>query len=394
MSSSTAARVDSNPTRSRHFPPKPIWTKVLSCLFVCLLANFATAQVPESTLSPSESIEAKLDGTATVSYIDQPLKKILADLSAKHEIKMRIEESAFESAPDSPDLSTSILLKNVSLRSALRLMLREHSLDFILRRGELVVTSSKVAKSALQDRQYTLPADIAADAEPLLAAMEETILSHHPSATASIDGAVLTVDAPSNVLVLVEQLLFQLQQPNPSNPRPEEALAVKLRQQLDLRFIFTELPDVVRHVSEQTNLPIVIDRTAFKDAGLDLETPVTFELAGVPLDKSLRFLLHQYDMDYIINEVIIVVPKKQADAIKQVRIHRMPPAAQPHMGKLRDLLLNAAPQVWAATDTQNRVAILGNALIVYGNEETQQGTAAFVDSMKARFQAFEARATK
>ena len=82
----------------------------------------------------------------------------------------------------------------------------------------------------------------------------------------------------------------------------------------DLNFQETPLRDVINQLKDKYDIPILADKKAFEDAGLDLDTTViTQNVSGISLRSALRLLLGDIDLTYLIkDEVMLITTKDKA----------------------------------------------------------------------------------
>ncbi|NCY02446.1 MAG: hypothetical protein EBX36_05930, partial [Planctomycetia bacterium] len=82
----------------------------------------------------------------------------------------------------------------------------------------------------------------------------------------------------------------------------------------DLNFQETPLRDVINQLKDKFDIPILADKKAFEDAGLDLDTTlVTQSVSGISLRSALRLLLGDIDLTYLIkDEVMLITTKEKA----------------------------------------------------------------------------------
>ena len=60
----------------------------------------------------------------------------------------------------------------------------------------------------------------------------------------------------------------------------------------DLDFVETPLKDVIQAISNRhDNIPIQLDNQSITEAGSSADTPITFQLRGIPLKSALRSML-------------------------------------------------------------------------------------------------------
>ncbi len=95
----------------------------------------------------------------------------------------------------------------------------------------------------------------------------------------------------------------------------EQRLYDALDQTVDeLNFQETPLRDVINQLKDKYDIPILADKKAFEDAGLDLDTTVvTQNVSGISLRSALRLLLGDIDLTYLIkDEVMLITTKDKA----------------------------------------------------------------------------------
>ena len=99
-------------------------------------------------------IEQTLDEDTSVDYQDLPLGEVVRDISAKHDIPVIIDNLALSDAGLSEEEPITKTLNNVSLRSALRIMLRELDLTYMIKDEVMQITTRDVAEENLITKVY------------------------------------------------------------------------------------------------------------------------------------------------------------------------------------------------------------------------------------------------
>lgn len=185
---------------------------VALCGFVCLAAN---AQVPEggpprtvkSVLAeapnqPNSDVAAveycecvrKGDGAANkrieqvlagqlhstgLDYVEQPLSDVITALQDEYNIPILLDKAALEEAGLAIDSPVTISLHNISLRSALKLMLRTLQLTWVIENEVLLITTQGEAKKHVETCAYNVHG-LVDDADPqsmkaLIEAIEDCV---------------------------------------------------------------------------------------------------------------------------------------------------------------------------------------------------------------------------
>lgn len=104
-------------------------------------------------------IEAALDSPlrAPLEFIETPFNQVTQVLSDDYEIPIVFDVSALDAVASSPEVEVSIAIGNVTLRSALELMLQnagEGELTYIIDKEVLMITTQEEAEKRLQTLVY------------------------------------------------------------------------------------------------------------------------------------------------------------------------------------------------------------------------------------------------
>ena len=160
-------------------------------------------------------IIASLDDETSQTFVDTPLQEAIQVISDTHNIPIVIDRRALEEIGLSPDLPVSLMLKNVSLRSFLRLMLREFDLTYIVKDEVMQITTVEAADQLLSIRMHALPDQFTSKLPELVKVIQSTVEPNAwealggPSTMASLDH-ILIVNAHTNLQEKVEAFLEHL----------------------------------------------------------------------------------------------------------------------------------------------------------------------------------------
>jgi hypothetical protein len=112
------------------------------------------------TDSPSvDRIEAALPTplrTSGLSFIDTPLEEVVSLLQSDYDIPIQLDMPALDEIGLGPDEQVTIELHNISLRSALRLMLKTMQLTYVIRDEVLLITTPEAAEAELATCVYDI----------------------------------------------------------------------------------------------------------------------------------------------------------------------------------------------------------------------------------------------
>jgi type II secretory pathway component GspD/PulD (secretin) len=170
---------------------------------------------PEGEINPAKQIRNELANQTTISFIEVPLSSAACQLSETHEIPILIDSRALEEIGLSSDETVNLSVKNISLRSALRLLLNGMQLTYMIRDEVLVITTAESAEQNLSLRVFPLSPTFVGSEEEIVRAVQATVV---PDIWQSLGGPAsivrvkntLVVSATEQVLEEVDSLLESL----------------------------------------------------------------------------------------------------------------------------------------------------------------------------------------
>ncbi|MCH8922103.1 MAG: hypothetical protein IIA67_03005 [Planctomycetes bacterium] len=166
----------------RALAPTPILWLVA---FTWITASTQVVLADEDNAAEAK-IHAALRSKTQFEFLETPLQDVVDFLGDFHKIKLRFDKIALEDVGVGTDVPVTRRLKGVSLRSALRLMLRDFELTYVIEDGVLLITTPEEAETRLSTTPYPV-ADLVngdpetpyspdnADFDPLIELIESTI---------------------------------------------------------------------------------------------------------------------------------------------------------------------------------------------------------------------------
>jgi hypothetical protein len=115
------------------------------------------ADVGKSTAKSVERIQSALDGRLKdtgLDFTDTPLEQIVKSLQDEYNIPIQLDLPALSDAGLNAQQSVSIDLHDISLKSALQIMLRQHHLTYVIQNEALTITTPEQAETCLVTRVY------------------------------------------------------------------------------------------------------------------------------------------------------------------------------------------------------------------------------------------------
>ncbi|HET6879421.1 MAG TPA: VWA domain-containing protein [Pirellulales bacterium] len=114
-----------------------------------------------------EAILAALDEKTELDFAEQPLSDVIDYLKQRHDIEIQLDQKALTDAGVGSDTPITRSIKGITLRSALKLILSELDLTYLIRNEVLMITSKTEAESMLTTRVYPV-ADLVIPVAPLI----------------------------------------------------------------------------------------------------------------------------------------------------------------------------------------------------------------------------------
>ena len=112
-----------------------------------VLCHCAGADSPAAA-KISHALAAPLK-TSGLDFVDEPLENVFRFLQTEYEIPIQLDLPALEDAGLTPDEKVTIEIRGVSLRSGLRLLLKQKQLTYVVRDEVLIITTPEEAESEL-----------------------------------------------------------------------------------------------------------------------------------------------------------------------------------------------------------------------------------------------------
>ncbi|QDV41921.1 hypothetical protein Enr13x_17640 [Stieleria neptunia] len=197
-------------------PPKSVRAAVLQKAKQAL-AEGRKPQPPQARMhnEAEQRINAVLNDETSITFIQTPLQEAMQTLSAQHNIPIVIDLRALEEIGLDDEVGVTIDLKNVTLRAALRLTLRDLELTYLIKDEVMQITTVEAAEDNLILAMYVLPDNLAAKADQVIKVMTATVVPDiweslgGPSTAMAIDH-VLVISTTSDVQHRAEKFLTML----------------------------------------------------------------------------------------------------------------------------------------------------------------------------------------
>ncbi len=146
--------------------------------------------VGESRASENK-IRATLDQETSLEFIETPLQDVVDYLKDRHNIEIQVDHRALESQGLGSDTPITRNLKGITFGSALRLMLSDLGLTYVIADEVLMITSPEEAEKHLEIRLYNVGELLAGNetADYLAQTIQMALDQPRPNAFAAAAGA-------------------------------------------------------------------------------------------------------------------------------------------------------------------------------------------------------------
>lgn len=120
-------------------------------------------------------IRAVLGEKTSQNFIELPLQDVIQQLSQTHDIPIVIDARSLDEIGISADSPVNLTLKNISLRSCLRIALRQYDLTYIIKDEVLQITTPETADRCLVVQTYRFPVALVEKSDQVLRALLSTV---------------------------------------------------------------------------------------------------------------------------------------------------------------------------------------------------------------------------
>ncbi len=287
-------------------------------LKAAILGAFVTCSVtPASGQQPAHSqhrpAERALDEDTSLEFVDTPLKDVLNFLTDQHAVKIELAAETQQGPKRiDPEMPLTFNVKQISLRSALRLLLNDYGLEVTVTPQEsLLIVPGTPELRALRARRVESQWQQLSRERLLLNLKREkgrlefkdTSLKDVMSFLADLSGCTIVFDRrslaaagvspdqtisctqpelplaemlkcallPFDLRVIIQdEVLLVVQRDNGEKSKPSAEVAKALETKLDID-LNQPLPVIAAHLTEKTGIPFILHYPALKAAAINLE---------------------------------------------------------------------------------------------------------------------------
>jgi len=310
----------------------------MSRITFCLAAGLVLTICAESLRSapPDKATQRALGETMQVEFVDTPLAEAIEQLARRHKIPIAIDEEELGYSGIPTDEPVNLILKEITLQSALALICHDLGLMATPQNGGgLLITTSESAEEQLDTRSYDMrPISrlVARDPQRIIDVVHsctdgQWVDIDGIGGTVQLKGTTLVVEQTNRVHNRIAELLARLERiVNPQRApqlsqreKNEQALLRAVQREVKVEFIDTPMLDAIDELSRKGGVAIIVDEAALSDSGIPTDEPVNLPLQEKSLAETLDDILQPQDLGWLIdNEVIVVTTIEVAKDRRQL----------------------------------------------------------------------------
>ena len=174
---------------------------------------------------------------------------------------------------------------------------------------------------------------------------------------------------------------------------PNASIHAALKRPLDVDFVETPLGDVIEFLRQKTKIEIQPSTRALANAGLSTDMPVSCNIKGVSLGASLRIILRDLDLTYVIrDEVLLITTPDECEAALETRVlpvddlvsyrdqRSVPTAGFDHLIDLISVIIS--PQSWGDVGGPGTIDVFRGSLVVSQTADVQTELCELLESLR------------
>ncbi len=151
----------------------------------------------------------------------------------------------------------------------------------------------------------------------------------------------------------------------------EEKIEAALETIVGFEFPGNPLSDVVALLSEQHEIPILVDEEELSNEGLSVDDEVKIVTSGVSMRNGLALMLEPLQLTYVIkNDVMMITSNVRAEELTETRVYDVRPLQIHDPEALADVLLHTIdPESWSEMGGKGDISFLNGSLVVIQNQK-------------------------
>jgi hypothetical protein len=240
-------------------------------------------------------------------FVKTPLADAVRRLAEQHRLAVYVDRRALDRVGIRTDVRVTCRSQAGTLGDNLKQLLKPLGLAWDLRCGVLIITTPEQAESHLRVMVYKVlqPGDARALLKGITGRIAPTTWDFNGGPASIAHAAFARALVVSQTLRVHLQIaehhaeeLAVVEPPAPAATGGKKSLDQLLRQPVRLEFHATPLGELADDLKKTHGVPVTVDLRALDKVGLGRQTPVDFQMRGVPLGAALSLLLGELGLTW------------------------------------------------------------------------------------------------
>ncbi len=293
----------------------------------------------------------RLDTVTRLDFIETPLSDVAEYLRDCYDIEVQIDKRCLDDVGVDTNDPITCDLSDVTLRSALRLILRELDLTYVVLDEVLLITVAKDSQSQRHTRVYPVDDLGAVDPDSLAKTIRKAMARAGWRASGG-KGVIMPAfaDGPKCLVVwqnyatherLAEVLrclrvIAKEEVKKGEEKSPEEKIRVALRSATEIDAGEVPFRDLLDFWQDYHHIGIQTDGNALAAAGMENDTLVPGQFQDVPLRSALQRLLAKRKLAFIVrDEQLLITAPETAANWSSTRVYPVSAAVEEQLARQR-----------------------------------------------------------
>jgi hypothetical protein len=363
--------------------------------------------------SRERRLQAALDAPCDWQFVETPFYEAVQQLANRHQVPLVVCRRNLEEGGQDWRAPISLSLKDISLRSALRIFAGQVDCCCILHRGVLQVTTPEDASSRVYTQVYDVRDLVHYEEGDLidfdsLLELVYTIVSPDqwegsgPGPIETLNPGWMIFSQTEDVHRETSQLLATIRlglKPGstgkdrritlPQSPVEQQVEAALLRKVI---FDYTEIPleEVVRDISVLSGLNVVLDVRGLQEAAIPRDQSITCELPPLPLAAALTRLVDDAQPEslewFVRDECVVITTRDRGRAeqsllildVRDILGGEHTPGRLDLDGLTDRVCSSVEPGSWDETGGSGSIAVFRSLLVVRSARRINERVANFL----------------
>ena len=173
----------------------------------------------------------------------------------------------------------------------------------------------------------------------------------------------------------------------------ETKIRAALEQKTSFSFVEAPLLECIERIADDHGIPILLHKPALEEIGLTPDLPVTLSVREVSLRSSLRLMLTDFDLTYVVrNEVVMITTEEFAAQSLRTEIYDIPEALVPKADMIVKVVTGTVePDSWEAVGGPSSIYVLDHLFVVSAPERAHDRFVEFLAKLRDAYQARQKR---